>query len=311
VPAPVPARSSATGRRPDSTGTSAAPPAFCGAAAASVGTTAFHAFGTIDGPFPEIARQRDLFHRVADQLLDPAKFPHVLLAHERDGLTLLRGPSGAAHAVYIVLRVLRNIIVDYQVDVIDVDPPADDIRGHQDPHLPVAEVKHHLFSYPMLQVAVHCLVTESELVQVACVFLHLNLATGKNDDAGSLIRFEDVLHHGGLLWLVYHVGLLLHAFGGLAQRNADLHGFVEDLLGQVADRRRHGGAEHQGLAFRGEELDDAVDIVDETHVHHAVRLVQHQELQALDGDVAQVQMAEQLPGRGHDHFGTTAQSGLL
>jgi hypothetical protein len=46
------------------------------------------------------------------------------------------------------------------------------------------------------------------------------------------------------------------------------------------DRGRQRGAEEEGLALTGQQLDDAAHVMDEAHVEHAVHFVEHEELDA-------------------------------
>jgi hypothetical protein len=95
--------------------------------------------------------------------------------------------------VHIILRVLRYIVVDHQVDVVDVDAPADHIGGHQHAQLAVAEREHHLFAFGSAPGRCACRGIEAALLQVPVEVLHFDLATGEDHDARGFIGVEDVL----------------------------------------------------------------------------------------------------------------------
>ena len=59
----------------------------------------------------------------------------------------------------------------------------------------------------------------------------------------------------------------------------DLRWCLEDLLGQLLDGGRHGGAEEEGLLRLWYVPEHAPDVGQETHVQHAVGLVQNQILE--------------------------------
>ena len=213
--------------------------------------------------------------------------------------------------MHVVLGVLGHVVVHHQVDVVDVDAPADHVGGHQDAQAAVAELQQHLLALALLQVGVHGLRIEALALQVAGQVAHLHLAACEHDDGRARAGAQDVLEDVGLLGFIDHVGLLVHALGGLAQGDGDLLGVLQDPLRQFPDLGGHRGAEHQRLAILGQELDDAHDVVDEAHVHHPVGLVQHQELEPFEMDIAQVQVAEQLARGGDDHLGAARQRPLL
>src|SRR5690606_38212028 len=67
----------------------------------------------------------------ADQLLDGLEQHGIVLAGEADGGTALAGAAGAADAVDVVLRLLRQGVVDHVADAVDVDAAARHVGGHQ------------------------------------------------------------------------------------------------------------------------------------------------------------------------------------
>jgi len=87
--------------------------------------------------------------------------------------------------------------------------------------------------------------------------------------------------------------------GGGRARDLDLHRIMQKLLGDAPDLRRHGGGEEQRLAREWNKLADALDVGNETHVEHAVGLVDHQQLDAGEQEPSALEMVEQ-PARGRN-----------
>ena len=83
----------------------------------------------------------------------------------------------------------------------------------------------------------------------------------------------------------------------------DPFGIVQELAGQPLDFRRHGGREEQRLAGEGQELADALDVGNEAHVEHPVGFVDHQELDAVQHELAAFEVIEEPARRGDDHIG--------
>jgi hypothetical protein len=94
---------------------------------------------------------------------------------------------------------------------------------------------------------------------------------------------------------------------GVARRDLDGLRIAQDRPGQAPDVVRERGREHEVLAALRQELDDALDIGQETHVQHAVSLVKDEDL-----DLAQVRdllpdQVEQPARRGDEDLDPGAQ----
>ena len=67
------------------------------------------------------------------------------------------------------------------------------------------------------------------------------------------------------------------------------------------------GREQQRLAIVGREVEDLADLGQEAHVGHAVGLVDHDELDGVELDVAAVEQVHQAAGAGHGDVDAAAQ----
>ena len=94
-------------------------------------------------------------------------------------------------------------------------------------------------------------------------------------------------------------------------RHFDAGWIVEELFGQAGDFRRHGGREEQRLAREGHELADALDVRNEAHVEHAVGLVDDENLDARQQQLAALGEVEQASRRRDQHVGTAHDLGFL
>ena len=81
-------------------------------------------------------------------------------------------------------------------------------------------------------------------------------------------------------------------------RGLDLDRIGQELVGEALDFRRHGGREEQRLAGEGQDLADPLDVRDEAHVEHAVGLVDDEDLDAGEEDLAAADVIEEAPRRG-------------
>ena len=105
---------------------------------------------------------------------------------------------------------------------------------------------------------------------------------------------------------------LAHRLGRGGWRvDGNLLGVHQELGGQTANLRRHGGREKEGLADLGQQPDDALHIGHEAHIQHAVRLVDHQDLNVHQEDLAALEKIEQASRRGDQDLHAAVQLLLL
>ena len=113
------------------------------------------------------------------------------------------------------------------------------------------------------------------------------------------------------LSVVTYVCRLLYLFCRFAYRNLHFHWFVENIACKSLNLVGHGGREHDGLSVGGQSLYDSHDVVIESHVEHAVGLVEYEETDTAEIDVAHTYMTEKTSRRCNDHVGTHSQTAHL
>ncbi len=91
----------------------------------------------------------------------------------------------------------------------------------------------------------------------------------------------------------------------------DLDRVVEHAVGQLLDRRRHGGREEQRLALPGQRREDPLDVRDEAQVEHVVGFVEDQDLDRAEARVALAHQVHEPPGCGDQHVEAAVQRGDL
>ena len=99
--------------------------------------------------------------------------------------------------------------------------------------------------------------------------------------------------------------------GGGLRRDLDALGLVQEAVDEALDLRRHGRREEQGLTREGEELADALDVGNEAHVEHAVGLVDDENFDAVEEQLAALEMVEQAARRGDHHIGAAIELAVL
>ena len=86
---------------------------------------------------------------------------------------------------------------------------------------------------------------------------------------------------------------------------------VHVAVRELADRRRHRRGEQRGLAARGRQREDLLDVLEEAEVEHLIGLVEHDEAAVVQHQRVARDQVEHAPDRAHHHVPAAAQLGLL
>ncbi len=125
------------------------------------------------------------------------------------------------------------------------------------------------------------------------------LGAGEDERAGDGGILQNVRQQRALVGAVDEEDALLDALdGGRLWRHLDALGLLEDALHQALDLRRHGRREQQRLPRRRQLGDHSLDVVDEAHVEHAVGLVEDEDRDAVEADMALLHEVEQAARPG-------------
>ena len=110
--------------------------------------------------------------------------------------------------------------------------------------------------------------------------------------------------------LLHGVDMLLDLLGrGVARAGFHRHRVIQQLVGHAANLIGEGRGEQQRLTLGRQQLEQTADVVDEAHVQHAIRFIQHQRLEIgeVDGLLGvQVQQAARRGGQDLDARGQAA-----
>ena len=131
---------------------------------------------------------------------------------------------------------------------------------------------------------------------------------GEDQRAVDIFALEHQMEQRLLFRLVHEDRALAHTLcGGRLRRDADLDRIIEELGGERLDFLGHGGREEEILPFARQHLGDALQGMNETHVHHLVGFVEDEDFRVLDGEGALVDQIEQAAGRCDDDVDATGQ----
>ena len=202
----------------------------------------------------------------AVELLDLTHHADIVSSDEVDGNTLTTETTTTTDTVNVVLTVGRQVVVDDQGDLLDIDTTSQKVGGDQDTGRARAELLHDNITLRLLHIAVHggdSEVTGSELVSEP-----VDLAAGVAEDDGlgdgdSLVKIGEGVKLP-LFLLDGNVELLDTFKGKFLLLDQDTDGVAHELGGDLKDILGHGGREQDNLGRLGEELEDVVDLLGET-----------------------------------------------
>ena len=103
-------------------------------------------------PLAASLRKRHLLYHLLQELLNLLEPEHVLFVDEGDGSTVAVGTCCTTDAVNVIFGIVRHVIIDNHLDVVDVDTTSHDVGSHEHVILTALELEHHIITLSLLQV---------------------------------------------------------------------------------------------------------------------------------------------------------------
>ena len=222
------------------------------------------------------------------------------------------GARRAADAMHVVFGHIRDIEVDHVADAVHVDAARGDVGRDQRIDPAVAEAGERPRAGALALAAVHGGDLSAGLLQAP--EQSIGAGPGAGEDQG-LLHVRSLQQRGQQILLAAFTNRVHDLLDGIDRRRpaGDLdHGRgpgrpADELLDLV----RHRGGEEQTLPRRRQGGQDAPHVRQEAHVEHAVRLVENDDLDAVELHVPPAEMVEQPSGRGDEQIRTSLQAPLL
>ena len=187
--------------------------------------------------------------------------------------------------MHVGLRDVGQVEVDDQRQFVDVNAACGDVGRNQYGDLVVLELFERVLTGVLRLVAVDGLGRDACAGQVTRDTVGTVLGAGEDQRLGQRALFEHSAQQVTLGLFVGEVYALLDQLDRGCRRNDGyMARLVQHVVGQIGNLLGHGSREEQGLTLLGQELQNALDIVDKAHVQHAVGLVQNKALNRADVD---------------------------
>ena len=212
--------------------------------------------------------------------------------------------------MHVVFRHVGQFVVHDLRQLLDIQTTRRDVRRDQHAHFAVLEAGQCLGTRILALVAVNRRSTDAGLLELGRQTVGTVLGTGEDQHLVPVFLDDQVLEQRRLVALLHGVDMLLDLLGrGVARAGFHRHRVIQQLVGHAANLIGEGRGEQQRLTLGRQQLEQTADVVDEAHVQHAVRFIQHQRLEIgeIDGLLGvQVQQTARRGGQDLDARGQAA-----
>lgn len=222
---------------------------------------------------------RDLLVCLTKKLDEVTDDVFVTTVEEGSGTASVAGTTSTTDTMNVIIDVGGEVVVDNMGDIGNIETTSGDGGGNQDGSVTLTEGLEGHFTLPLGSVTMNgCGGVVAGDEEVGENVGHpLGLDEHKSQATLGL-HGKDVQEDRALIMVLDILDLLGDVFrSGANPADGEEDVFLEEVLGEDLDVTREGGAEHEGLAVMDTRhilsLNDATDLVFETHVKHAVGLV--------------------------------------
>merc|ERR1712087_881019 len=235
------------------------------------------------------------------KLLDILQRSLVFVSHEVDGHTLTAESSTPTDPVDVVFSVGRQVVVDDQRDLLDVDTSGQQVSGDQDTGGPGAEFSHDDVPLLLVHVAVHGGDSEVSLMHLLSEPVHLASGVAEDDGLGDGQGLVQVAQGVQLPLLPLHgdVELADTLQGQLLLFHQDSHRLSHEPGRHLQHLGRHRSGQEDHLDLLVEMPEYVVDLVLEPSAQHLVSLVQDKLLDVIRAQNLSADHVEDSAGGAH------------
>lgn len=204
----------------------------------------------------------------------------IIIGDEVDRDTLATEAARATDAVDVLLEVAREIVVDHERNLVNIDTTSEQVGGDENTRRARAELSQDDLALLLRDITVSRRDGEVTLAELLSQPVNSLAGVAENNGLGDAECVIQVAQSVQLPVLTLHVDVeLTDTFEGklvLLDQNTD--GILHKTTGDVKSLQSHGGGEEANLHIRGESLEDIIDLVLETTRQHLIGLIKDENL---------------------------------
>ena len=249
---------------------------------------------------------------LADQPLDVPQLAALARHAKADRVTVSACPSRAADTMNVGFRLDGQFVIDHVRDAIHVEPAGGNVSRHEGADAAVAEIFQRRRAGTLTLVAVNDGRVDACGQQLLGDLVCRSLSLHKDDrlvhcrlveERDKQIIFPGAIDKHHLLLDAFHRRLL--------GRDGYAHGIHQHRAGQLDNFPRNGCREKKRLALFRQRGDHPPHVVDEAHVQHAIRLIEHEGFDRIEADNVLIHQIQQPARRGHEEVHALVHGLLL
>ncbi len=211
--------------------------------------------------------------------------------------------------MHVVFGHVGQVVVHHLGQLADVDAPCGNVGGHQHLQLAALEFGQGAGAGILALVAVDGHGGDAVLRQLFGEPVGAVFGAGEHQDLEPLMGPDQVGEQLALAVTIHGMDHLAHGVRrGVARCHLDRLGRVQQPGRQRLDLVGKGRGKHQVLPLLRQPCEHLADVVDEAHVQHAVRFVQHQDFHCAQIQAALLHVIQQASRRGHQDVHAAAQA---
>ena len=246
----------------------------------------------------------DFLIGLLEELNEIANDTTVATVEEGSGDTGVTSTSSTTDAVNVVIDISWKIVVDDVSNVWNIKATSSNSGSDQDWAATVAEHLESTLTLALGAVTVNGGGWEVLVDQEIRQRIGHALGLDEDESKATSVGVEDIEKDGALV----HVLDVLDLLGNVLRGRSDTSDGQEDVVlqevaGEHLDVAREGGTEHEGLSVLDVwhilTLDNAANLWLETHVQHAISLIEDKVLDVAEGDAATLDQIDETT-RGSD-----------
>ena len=269
-------------------------------------------FGTSDDRGVNETLELKLGNLGPDEALNVADIGRVFRRDQSDRVAHRLRPAGAADTMDVIFGLLRHIVIDDVRDPGDVDAAGGNIRG--DHHFILAGLEA-FEGFDALVLRPICVQHRDRVIAglettgdlVGTVF-----RAGKHDHAIEFGFGEQCLEQIKFLIMRDRVERVIDRFiDRTGHADLDFGGIAKRKRRDGRDLRRHRGGEKQRLPLPRTPGDNVFDGRQETHVQHAIDLVENENVDVAETDLSGLEIVHKPARRRDDDIDAALQFGTL
>ena len=267
----------------------------------------FGRFGVVIESF-----ELDTIQFLVDRTFNITQLWFLVWGHKGECLTGAFGAGGAPNAVNVIFGHSGDVKVDDMLEGFNVDASSGNVSGNKHAVLARFEPGERFGALALRAVTVNAFGVDATFDQVFGQSVRPVLGARKHDHITDLIFLEHRHQEWGFQFLIDRIDRLRNAAGGCGLAfGIDRERVAQEFFGKLRDWSGHRRREKQSLFRCRNVAQDFANIRQETHVEHAIRLVQNQHLEPGKFGVRIGKMIEQSTRRGDDHIDTGLEGSSL